>query len=836
MSDESEKGQLAAKLAGLTKQQKLQLLDAIEEKKRRKREARIAFVPHEGQLPIIHSEANKRIVIAGNGCWAPGTLVRMFDGSTRAVEDVKVGDLLMGPDSTQREVLRLYQGEEQMYRIVPKWSAPYTVNASHKLSIYRWDHEELKYEEPLVSEFVNWSEERRRVSYQWRPKDGIEYSEKTLPLDPYIFGTWLGDGSSRSLAITTMDEVIKQAWDNEFQDYFCRQTIKEGNKASTYSYTQHLPGKGSEGLQKLVTLGVKNNKHIPDIYMTASIDQRLQLLAGLVDTDGYYNGTVGIEIIQVRKGLAAQIRELAHSLGFAVSSDIKIINGVEYYRQYIYGSLPRIPTRLVRKQVSAEYKKQRENWREPFTVEDAGTGAFYGFTVSKDNLLLLADYTVQRNSGKTALGVNEAMWALDGYNPITGKYTPVPARIVVLLDSPEKVGDVWLPELKKWRAIDDEQLHKRGKPYITEITWHNGSTVRFMFHEQSPMSFESLEADFVVCDEPPARNVWIALLRSGRKKNSKARFIMIATPISQAWIRQYYVEWEKGNYPDTEFFKGSTIQNAANLAEGYIEEFSKHLTEAEKRTRLHGEFFNTDGMALAGLWKREKHLVREADLPPNYKQEWPHVISVDFHPNKPLYACIIAAAPDGKRYYVNEYAKKILPREFALWLKQNWLVEYRVVDIIGDNYGSGDYTGGIGFKSAIEVMNEVGVRIRATTYDEKGDDAFMERLQEGLFVPDLGEPMLQFLLTKSAGVIRDIENVQWKKIKGTEDFQPKLEISNTDYLACLKYALAANLTFDNARRKIHRIVSNSPWAGKSKDGGYMQRNWAAKKDMDDDDW
>jgi hypothetical protein len=760
----------------------------------------------------------------------------MFDGSTRAVEDVRVGDLLMGPDSTQREVLRLYHGEEQMYRVVPKWSEPYTVNASHKLSIYRWGHDELKYEEPLISEFVNWSESRRRVSYQWRPKDGIEYSEKTLPLNPYIFGTWLGDGSSRSLSITTMDEEIKQAWDIEFQDYFCRRSIKEGNKASTYSYTQHVPNKGSEGFQKLVTLGVKNNKHIPDVYMKASIDQRLQLLAGLVDTDGYYNGTVGIEITQVRKGLAIQIRELAHSLGFAVSSDVKVINGVEYYRQYIYGSLHRIPSRLVRKQVSAEYKKQRDNWREPFTIEDVGVGSFYGFTVSKDNLLLLADYTVQRNSGKTALGVNEAMWALDGYNPITGKYTPVPARVVVLLDSPEKVGDVWLPELKKWRAIEDEQLHKRGKPYITEIAWPNGSTIRFMFHEQQPMAFESLEADFVVCDEPPARNVWIALLRSGRKKNSKARFIMIATPISQAWIRSYYTEWEKGNYPDTEFFKGSTIQNAANLAEGYIEEFSKHLTEAEKRTRLHGEFFNTDGMALAGLWKREKHLVRETDLPPNYKQEWPHVISVDFHPNKPLYACIIAAAPDGKRYYVNEYAKKILPREFALWLKQNWLVEYRVVDIIGDNYGSGDYTGGIGFKSAIEVMNEVGVRIRATTYDEKGDDAFMERLQEGLFVPDLGEPMLQFLLTKSAGVIRDIENVQWKKIKGTTDYQPKLEISNTDYLACLKYALAANLTFDNARRKIHRTVNNSPWAGKSKDGGYMQKSWATKKGADDDDW
>lgn len=431
--------------------------------------------------------------------------------------------------------------------------------------------------------------------------------------------------------------------------------------------------------------------------------------------------------------------------------------------------------------------------------------------------------------GKTALGVNEAIWALDGFNPHTKKYTPVPANVIVLLDSPEKVADVWIPEIKKWRSIDDEkQLHKRGKPYFTEITWPNGSSLRFYFHLQEPLSFESLESDFVVLDEPPPHAVWIALLRSGRKKNRKARFILIGTPLSAVWIRSYYVEWEKGNFPDTQFFRGSTSQNAANLAEGYIEEFSRHLTESEKRTRLHGEFFNNDGMALSSLWKREKHIISETELDSGYQQSWPHVISVDFHPNKPLYACMLAASPDGTRYYVAEFCKKTLPREFALWLKQNWLATHRVIDLVGDNYGSADYTGGIGFKSAIEVMNEVGVRIRPTSYEEKGDASFLERLQEGLFIPDGGTPTLKFILGKSMGVIRDIENVQWKRQKGTEDYQPKLEIGNTDYLACLKYALATNLTFDNARRKIHKPKIESPWKGKAKEG-YMQKSWADAK-------
>ena len=440
--------------------------------------------------------------------------------------------------------------------------------------------------------------------------------------------------------------------------------------------------------------------------------------------------------------------------------------------------------------------------------------------------------------GKTAEAVNEALWALDGFNTVTQAHTPVPSKVIVVLDAPEKVNDVWLPELRKWREITDEQLHKRGKPYYTEISWPNGSILRFMFHLQEEMAFESLESDFVICDEPPPRAVWIALLRSGRKKLRKARYLLVGTPIAQAWLREYHTEWLKGNFTDTNFHKGETAQNAANLAEGYVEDFSKHLTEAEKRTRLFGEFFNTDGMALAGLWKRERHLVRETDLPNDYKQSWPHVIAIDPHPNKPTFACLLAASPSGKRYYVGEVALKIVPSEFASWLKKNWMMTHKVVDLICDNAGSADYTGGQGFKSFIEVLNANGVRIRATTYDEKKADEFLTRLQEGLFIPEKGEPMLQFLVGMN-GIVRDIENVQWKKQKGTEEFQTKLEIGNTDYLACLKYALAANLTYDNSKRKIIRTPRPSPWAGNGKIGsGYMEaRQLAARKrafDLDDD--
>lgn len=445
-------------------------------------------------------------------------------------------------------------------------------------------------------------------------------------------------------------------------------------------------------------------------------------------------------------------------------------------------------------------------------------------------------------AGKTGCAVNEALWAANGYNPVTEEHTAVPAKIIVVLDSPEKVADVWLPELKKWAVIPDDSVHKRGKPYITEITFNNGSSLRFMFALQEPMAFESLETDFVVIDEPVVRSIWVALLRSGRKKNRQARFLMIATPIAQPWIKDYYAEWQKGNYPDTEFFKMSSHVNAANLSEGYIDAYTAHLTEREKRTRIYGDFFNNEGMALSGLFKRERHVIPASEIPQEYKQSWPHVIAFDPHSNKPTHGCLMAVGPDNVKYYVAEFSKKIVARELANWLKANWLMEYRVVDIISDSSGQADFSGGEAFKSFIEVLNECGVRVRGTSYAEKGDAEFLTRIQEALYIPPEGEPKIKFLMG-CTGIIRDIENVQWKAQKGTEEYQPKLEIGNKDYLACLKYALAANLTFDNSRRKVIRPAKPSPWSGKSTQAsggervGYMERAWERnRKRDDDDDW
>lgn len=418
---------------------------------------------------------------------------------------------------------------------------------------------------------------------------------------------------------------------------------------------------------------------------------------------------------------------------------------------------------------------------------------------------LLRLVTSGNGSGKTALGANEAIWAAEGWNPILRVLTPVPARVIVLLDHPEKVADVWLPELAKWTNIHPDQLNKRGKPYVSEITFKNGSQILFMFHQQEEMIFESLELDVVIADEPPPRRIYIALRRGGRKKNRKPRFLIIGTPIAGAWLRKEVVDpWSRGELPDTECFKFGTAVNEKNLADGYIESFSRILSEKEKRIRLEGEFFDLDGLALAHLLDHSIHIVD----PFEWSQDNPVVVAIDPHPSKAHHAILLGADADNGLFYISELRMKSVPREFARALKA-WYRGYRIVDIVVDSLGSSEGTGGEGFKSFIQVLNEEGIRARATTYDDKDDEDFIARVQDALAIPEepnnFGQclPKLRFF-RGNPGIVSDVENVQWTKYRNLDEFKPKLDITNKDFLSCLKYGLASNLSHSKLKTKAYR--------------------------------
>ena len=419
--------------------------------------------------------------------------------------------------------------------------------------------------------------------------------------------------------------------------------------------------------------------------------------------------------------------------------------------------------------------------------------------------------------GKSALACQEAIWWATGYNPVTEKLTRVPATIVVLLDSPMKVSEVWLPEMRKWYPLDEEtEVSKNGKPYINEIRFKNGSKILFMFHEQEDLVFEGIQLDYLLADEPFPRRIWIALTRGARKKGSSPRFLIIGTPIGQPWLyEQLWKTAVDGTRPDIGIHRFSVEVNRDNLAEGYIEQFSRNLTEAEKRVRLEGHFSHLEGLALAHLFRRELHVVPRFDWP----QGKPVVLIIDPHWSKPHTFALVGATGNGKVYYIKEGSSKSPAREFAEELKE-FYKGYRVIDYVIDSLGETPRTGSDGNRSFSDTLRASGVPVRSTSFDEKNDEDFIQCIQQVLEIPEkpdnFGRKQAKLAIMEGCeGIVHDIETVTWLKHRNQDGFKPKLDITSKDFLSLLKYALATSIAFvaDVGRTPKIKRSGRSPWSG-----------------------
>jgi len=146
----------------------------------------------------------------------------------------------------------------------------------------------------------------------------VNYSKKDLPIDPYVLGVWLGDGTSREGSIECADKFILEEIERAgYSIHLHKSSIRE-SKSCRYGIGDKIDnGRGSKIrvlMKQLKELNLINNKHIPEIYLHSSIEQRLSLLQGLMDTDGCcFKGAM--EYCSVNQQLAYGVLELINSLG-----------------------------------------------------------------------------------------------------------------------------------------------------------------------------------------------------------------------------------------------------------------------------------------------------------------------------------------------------------------------------------------------------------------------------------------------------------------------------------------------------------------------------------------
>lgn len=349
-------------------------------------------------------------------CFGKGTKIRMYDGTVKNVEDIDNGEYVMGDDSTPRLVYGKTSGVEEMYKIVSNKGREIICNKSHILTLSVSDRLHINGKKYLCGDIVNISvEDYFKIKECYRKclalyKVGWDFEEKKHIIDPYMFGVWLGDGSSRDFSITSVDnEIIESV--KSFADKHGLNVKLKGNNPISYHLTSNKVGV-NHITKELRRLGVLKNKHIPSEYLIDSRENRLRLLAGLVDTDGYVSkikkNAAIIEIVQKREGLSNNILELANSLGFYAKkkekmATIKREDGSVYkcivYNIQIFGDIDLIPCRVERKKPFVSRTKNRRNpCKSGFKIEPIGCGEYFGFAVDKNHLFLLDDGTVVHNT------------------------------------------------------------------------------------------------------------------------------------------------------------------------------------------------------------------------------------------------------------------------------------------------------------------------------------------------------------------------------------------------------------------------------------------------------
>ena len=463
------------------------------------------------------------LVVHGTGCGkchGIDTPILMYDGTIKMVQDIKDGDNLMGIDSKPRKVLSLARGQEEMYKIVQTGGGKdYVVNESHILTLklshpkglchttnrgvdyivanyfnknnYKRSSKWFKIGERSVSQvrqdaekfletveiddiidiplrdYMKLSKANQHLLKGFRVS--VEFPSKEVPLDPYFIGLWLGDGCSRNPAITTKDTEVIEYLNTEFSDYSVCTTQDSLTK---HLVSEYIPGQNRKNnvrtsLQKLDLI---QNKHIPEIYLKNSRENRLKLLAGLIDSDGWYRTGGCYEIVQKSKQLTDDIEYLLRSLGARVTVK-EVQKGCNYQGEYKQGLYNRIsfsvdfdiPVLIERKK--GKPNPNKDLLRNGIKVQSLGIGDYYGFELDGNHRYLLGDFTATHN---TLTAVTATQCYLDKY-PDRGVVFVGPTSLISNFQKEMRSYGIENDNRYDFYSYDKFMLEdKAGRPISTE--------------------------------------------------------------------------------------------------------------------------------------------------------------------------------------------------------------------------------------------------------------------------------------------------------------------------------------------------------------------------------
>jgi replicative DNA helicase len=338
--------------------------------------------------------------------------VLLSDGNFKAMGDISIGDDLASVDGKRSRVTAIYpQGKKKIYKLTLKDGREVECGAGH---LWRVKSSRFKEDRTLTTiELINLiSKVRYKDRVQLVGHNG-DFGVDSSLINPWILGAMLGDGSlSSGFGFTNSEPDLLEKMEALLGENF---TL---SSSGCYDYNVKQINKKGNDLKDLFAelglIGKKScEKFIPKICFTQSKEFRCQLIAGLLETDGWVEKTGSINFSSSSKELAIGLKSLVESVGgsarYRVKTNVKykykgeVKNGLDAHILSI--ALPNHAMRFTTKRITKNIKERSVSVEPSITsIVECGEAETQCITVSHESSLYLTDnYCVTHN---TAFMVN----------------------------------------------------------------------------------------------------------------------------------------------------------------------------------------------------------------------------------------------------------------------------------------------------------------------------------------------------------------------------------------------------------------------------------------------
>lgn len=448
----------------------------------------------------------------------------------------------------------------------------------------------------------------------------VELPDADLPIDPWLLGYWLGNGSAIAAQVSSDIRDAKDV-ERKIRSAGYVPTVRLIREHGTASFG--IPG----GLRRsLINARLMADKHVPDDYLWASIEQREAMLRGFMDSDGYCDPDSGqVEFCSVRRNLADAVVQLARSLGQKPILGVgrAMLNGVDHGEKYRVTWRPtRNPFSVPRKadRVRPEGAQSlRNHHRMIVSVEPIEPVPMRCLTVDSPHHMYLAGEAMIPTHN-THVGSNVlAEWA----TTTRGDY----AMIAPTFGDARKICTEGPSGLVA--ALGPQLHHYNKSDYVLYLT--NGSRI-VLASADAPDRLRGYNLSGAWCDElasfgPEQKELWDKSLIPALRIGKHPRMIITTTPRRSAIVLRELLARAKNGDPSVHLTTGSTFENRANLSAAFLQEMElRYKGTTVGRQELAGEMLDEVEGALVTQATIEATRVLDGNLVPTLRRV---VVGVD---------------------------------------------------------------------------------------------------------------------------------------------------------------------------------------------------------------